>query len=143
MPPFYFFGFIALEIISHFALPIYSLEYEPYNYLGILIIALGLSLNLVSKRTVVNGKTTIIPFQEPSALVTKGLFQYSRNPMYLGMVLILFGEAITLGSISTFVFPVLFILIIKAKFIRHEETILEASFKDEFVSYKEHVRRWI
>lgn len=143
MPPFYFFGFIALEIMLHFVFPIYRLEYKPYNYLGILLIGLGLSLNLISKHTVLNSKTTIVPFQEPSVLVTQGLYRYSRNPMYLGMVLILFGEAITLGSISTFVFPVIFISIINMKFIRHEEAILEASFKNKFIIYKNDVRRWI
>ena len=74
-------------------------------------------LNLLSKQTIINNKTTIIPFRKPAYLVTEGLYRFTRNPMYLGMATILFGEAIVLSSISTFLFPLLFIPIINRKFI--------------------------
>ena len=143
MPPFYFFSFIILEIVIHLFLPVFRLNYTPYNYLGIAIIVAGIILNLKSKKTVVNKNTTIIPFQNPSALVIKGAFRYSRNPMYLGMVIVLFGEAFLLKSVGSFLVPFIFIPLITLKFIYAEEKLLETIFKDQYRDYKNKVRRWI
>ncbi len=143
MPPFYFFSFIVLEIILSLLLPIYKLSITPYNYLGLVIVIFGLWLNLSSKRTVLNNKTTIIPFQKSTVLVINGAFCYTRNPMYLGMLLVLVGEAIVLRSASTFLFPILFIPLMSIKYIIPEEKILENTFKDKYLEYKQKVRRWI
>jgi len=143
MPPFYFFSFILLEIILSLLLPIHKLSITPYNYLGLVIVVSGLWLNLSSKRTVLNNKTTIIPFQKSTVLVINGAFRYTRNPMYLGMLLVLVGEAIVLRSASAFLFPILFIPLISIKYISPEEKILENTFKDKYLEYKQKVRRWI
>ncbi|MEE8233425.1 MAG: isoprenylcysteine carboxylmethyltransferase family protein, partial [Gammaproteobacteria bacterium] len=87
--------------------------------------------------------TAIRPFETSTVLVKGGPYRFTRNPMYLGMVLILIGMAIYLGSLTPwFVIPVFF-LIIQEWFIKYEEPFLENTFGKEYQDYKTKVRRWI
>ncbi len=76
-------------------------------------------------------------------MITSGLFKISRNPIYLGMLLILLGEAILLGSIITFIFPLLFIISTNVAVIPIEEKMLEKRFGKKYLDYKNKVGRWI
>ena len=71
------------------------------------------------------------------------MYKYSRNPIYLGMGIILFGGAMVLGTFSPFIVVVIFILVIERAFIVKEEIFLENIFGDEYLEYKKSVRRWI
>ena len=87
--------------------------------------------------------TTIKPFEQSSYLVREGIFNYSRNPIYLGMLVVLIGLWIVLGSLSPgFIIPV-FAVLIQEMFIKAEEQMLEAKFGEEYQEYKATVRRWI
>jgi protein-S-isoprenylcysteine O-methyltransferase Ste14 len=87
--------------------------------------------------------TTIKPFQESSYLVREGLFNYSRNPIYLGMIITLIGVWIVLGSLTPlFIIPV-FTWLIQEMFIKEEERMLEEKFGEQYQEYKTSVRRWI
>jgi protein-S-isoprenylcysteine O-methyltransferase Ste14 len=63
--------------------------------------------------------------------------------MYLGMILLLLGEAMVFGSVITFLMPLLFMMIIQWRFIPMEENMLDQCFADEFKRYKKQVRRWL
>lgn len=143
MPPYYFFSGIALEIGLHFLAPIYNFNSSPYHWLGLPIIIIGILMNLHAKRTVLKNKTSVIPFHEPRILVKHGLFRYSRNPMYLGMLLVLIGGFLLSGSFGALIVPVLFVIVITIKFIKPEERILELVFDDDYIHYKKEVGRWI
>jgi protein-S-isoprenylcysteine O-methyltransferase Ste14 len=90
-------------------------------------------------------KTTIDPRypHKTSSIVTGGIYHYTRNPMYLGLVLIL--SAITIYFAARFGFFVVaaFILYMNVFQIRPEEEALEKQFGEEYLSYKTRVRRWI
>ncbi len=143
MPPYCFFRGIALEIILHLLVPIYKYNISHYQWIGLPIVVIGILLNLQAKGTVLKSKTTIIPFQKPRLLVRHGPFHYSRNPMYLGMLLVLIGESILLSSLSAMIAPILFVIIITIKFIKPEEKILENVFEDDYKKYQNEVRRLI
>jgi protein-S-isoprenylcysteine O-methyltransferase Ste14 len=90
-------------------------------------------------------RTTIHP-QKPehtSQLVTSGIFQLSRNPMYLGMALILFGIASWHGVLISFVFPLIFITVITWLQILPEERAMRAKFGATYETYCKNVRRWL
>lgn len=87
--------------------------------------------------------TTIIPFHESTSLIRDGLFRFSRNPIYLGMVVALCGVAMTLGSLTPWIVPPLFVLIISKRFIVKEEAMLRDTFGDEYLEYCKRVRRWL
>jgi protein-S-isoprenylcysteine O-methyltransferase Ste14 len=70
----------------------------PWRWLGLLLILGGVALAVASERAFQRAGTAVLPFTEPSALVTTGPFVFTRNPMYLGLVLCLLGWAVLLGS---------------------------------------------
>ncbi len=70
------------------------------------------------------------------------MYRLTRNPMYLGLVLILTGWAILLSQLTPFFFLPLFVWLINSQQIQHEERVLEEKFGDVYRDYKERVRRW-
>lgn len=87
--------------------------------------------------------TTVFPFRESSVLVTGGLFRYTRNPIYVSMVVVLLGVAAVLGSLGPLVMIPLFMLWITHNVIRVEEQMLTAVFGDDYRDYQRRVRRWV
>jgi protein-S-isoprenylcysteine O-methyltransferase Ste14 len=87
--------------------------------------------------------TDLIPFKDVRALVTSGVYRFTRNPMYLGMALVLLGCAVVVGAATAFLVPVVFAVIIQFRFILPEEQMLIALFPEEFPAYCRRVRRWI
>jgi protein-S-isoprenylcysteine O-methyltransferase Ste14 len=143
LPPTYFMLFLFLSFGLHFIIPVLTIIHVPYSYLGFVFIISGIILNLWADKAFKNSKTTVKPYEQPSALETGGTFRISRHPMYLGMTFILLGEALLLGSLITFIFPVLFIILSEILYIPYEEKNLEQVFGEEYREYKKRVRRWI
>ena len=134
---------LLISIITHFILPIKEIIQFPYNYIGMGIIVLGIVFNFLEYNLFKRNKTTINPYIKPSKLVTSGIFKVSRNPFYLGQVLKLVGVAILLGSLITFLFPIIYILIIDRVYIPLEEKNLKHIFGLKYLLYKKKVRRWL
>ena len=87
--------------------------------------------------------TPAIPFTPTRALVTDGVYRYTRNPMYLGMALLYIGIALAAGLIWALVLLPVVILVIDRLVIAREEPYLERKFGDEYLAYRERTRRWI
>ena len=143
LPPTYLYLSIGAMILLHFMLPVVTVIHQPWNLLGIIPFVVGLGLNLVGNSTFKKCKTTIKPFEESTTLVTRGVFQISRNPMYLGFVLILSGIAIFMGSLTPYVVIIIFMMLIDNVFIKAEELMLEEKFGSSWLEYKRKARRWI
>lgn len=143
LPPVYFLVAILLIAALHRYVPIATLISPPISYAGLLLIGLGLLVNLVSVRQFAVHATAIKPFEESSALVTGGFFRYTRNPMYVGMVLILIGIAVLLGTLASFLPIPLFVWLIQTHFILREEAMLEQTFGDRYREYRQSARRWL
>ncbi len=114
-----------------------------FAYMGLLLVGFGVVLNLWTDSLFKKNRTTVKPQEMPSKLLITGPFRISRHPMYLGMVSILLGEAVFLGSLIAFVFPLIFAILMGLFFIPREEENLERAFGREYVDYKRRVRRWI
>ena len=76
-------------------------------------------------------------------LITGGLYRFSRNPIYLSMVVLLYGEAIVLGSLSPWLVPTAFAAAVSRLFIQCEEAMLTEKFGDPYRDYCRRVRRWL
>jgi protein-S-isoprenylcysteine O-methyltransferase Ste14 len=127
----------------HFLWPGIVIFPAPWNFLGLLPMAVGIGVNLAADGDFHKAGTTVKPFEESTALVTTGMFRISRNPMYLGFVLILAGIAIVLGSATPWIVVPLFAFLIDRVFIAVEELMLEARFGPAWKEYKTAARRWI
>ncbi|MDF1577797.1 MAG: isoprenylcysteine carboxylmethyltransferase family protein [Desulfobulbales bacterium] len=90
-------------------------------------------------------KTTIDPRspEKAAALVVSGVYRYSRNPMYLAVLLILLGLAMLFGSLAAFLPIPLFVLSINRLQIEPEEEALEAVFGEGYRQYRKKVGRWL
>ena len=90
-------------------------------------------------------QTTITPLNPSNAtkLITDGIYKFSRNPMYLGLLFVLFGISIILNPTGGLFLIPLFILYLNIFQIVPEENAMVDLFKDEFLEYKKNVRRWI
>jgi len=120
-----------------------QIVHPPLIYLGWLLIIAGSALNIWSDQLFKKQKTTVKPNKKPTRLIDYGPFRISRNPMYLGMAVILFGVGIFLGTITAFTGAVLFIIAMEIYFISDEEKSMHEAFGSEFENYKAKVRRWI
>ena len=143
MPPTYFIILLLLSIGLHFLLPIKKIIFSPYNYSGIILIIFGIIMNIWADALFKKKKTTVKPHEIPNFLEISGPFKISRHPMYLGMLAILLGTSFFLGSLITFAFPVIFIILMEMIFIPAEEKNLKKVFGKEYSDYKKKVRRWI
>ena len=143
LPPVYLLLSLAAMVMFHVAFPLARPIEEPYRYAGIVIAALGVALDAWALVLFLRAKTGIIPFSEARALVARGPYRWTRNPMYLGMAAILLGFALYLGSVTPFIVLPAFIGLITERFIAPEEEMLEKAFGQSYADYKARVRRWL
>ncbi|MDJ0531955.1 MAG: isoprenylcysteine carboxylmethyltransferase family protein [Xenococcaceae cyanobacterium MO_207.B15] len=143
LPPVWFFLSIILMGGLHLWLPVRQLFFPPITYLGAGVILIGIVIVLSCAYLFRQKNTTIKPFQESSYLVREGMFNYSRNPIYLGMITFLAGLWIFWGSLTPVLIIPVFTWLIQEIFIKEEERMLEAKFGEEYQEYKTTVRRWI
>ncbi len=134
---------IPLSIVAHFIFPIQILVHAPLSYFGVGVIFLGVTINFRAAGQLRKMRTSVEFDEIPTRLVTEGPFRISRNPIYLGGVITLFGSAIFLGSLITFFFPVILFLILDRIYIPHEESQMKELFGADYIEYQHAVRRWL
>ena len=112
---------------------------------GFFMIIIGLIIILSAIILFKKYQTTITPLNPSNAtkLITDGIYKFSRNPMYLGLLLVLLGISIIINLTGGFFLIPLFILYLNLFQIIPEENAMVNLFKDEFLDYKKNVRRWI
>jgi protein-S-isoprenylcysteine O-methyltransferase Ste14 len=143
LPPTYLLVAIVAAIALHFLLPMAKVIPTPWNLVGLIPLGCGIALNLIADRAFNQAQTTVKPFEESTVLVTDGAFGISRNPMYLGYVLILLGLAVMLRSVGPYIVIPVFAVLMDRVFIRVEEHMLEERFGETWSEYRRRVRRWI
>ena len=143
LPPAYLLLSIATMVLLHFLIPISKIAPYPWNLLGILLLLIGVALNLIADAAFKREQTTVKPFEKSAALVVTGVFGISRHPMYLGMVLILLGIAVLMGTLTPLIVIVIFSILMEFVFVRTEEKMLEVQFGATWLAYKKKVRKWI
>lgn len=143
VPPVYLLAALILMAGFDRLLPLMRFIAPPYSRAGFVLILLGLLLAAVSAGALHKVGTPVIPFKKATTLVTGGFYRYTRNPMYLGMVLILLGASLLFGTLGALIPIPFFIWAIEAGFIRAEERFLQEIFGEEYLRYKQRVRRWL
>jgi protein-S-isoprenylcysteine O-methyltransferase Ste14 len=140
-------GWLLLALLGsaalHRWLPLVQLVHAPWTLLGVAPLAAGLVLAVAGVGAFRRAGTTVIPFALSSALVTTGVYRFTRNPMYLGLTLILTGSAWLCGSLGAFLPLPFLVWILQGGYICAEERVLEQSFGADYVRYCSNVRRWL
>jgi Putative protein-S-isoprenylcysteine methyltransferase len=111
---------------------------------GIFFISIGLCIMII---TIIKffriGKRTLAPWSPTKKLIIDGIYRYVRNPMIIGVLIVLIGESIAILSQSIFEWAFTFFIINNIYFVLLEEPLLEKKFGAEYQEYKKNVPRWI
>ena len=103
----------------------------------------GLFLLIISIRfIIIYANTTVMPWVPSESLVVRGPYRYLRNPMILGVVLVMVSEGLILASTGILVLALVFFIGNTIYFILSEEPKLEACFGESYREYKANVHRW-
>ena len=142
IPPVFVLLGLLLIISFYFIFP--HLNYIPFpvNLIGIVFMFFGFLMNSEAWELLKKYETPH-SFEKSVVLVNEGIFKKTRNPMYIGMFLLLLGSASCFGNLISILIPFLFLVIVRIIFIPFEEKMLEEIFGKQYQEYKKQVRRWI
>jgi len=143
IPPVYGLAALLLMGVLHVFLPLMEFGAPGARYVGVAVMALGLVLPLWASHLFKRVRTGIVPFTPATFLVLRGPYRFTRNPMYLGMTIMLLGVAVFLDTLAPFAVIPLFVVAIDRRFVRAEEAMLEQVFGSAYLDYKARVRRWL
>lgn len=127
------------------ALPSLTVSWLHNPLLAGLMILLGLGIGLSGVIAFLQSKTTANPKRpsEASKLVSTGIYRYSRNPMYLGMLCLLISWLFYLGNPLSILGIIVYMAYLTRFQIIPEERVLQEKFQDDFLDYTRRVRRWL
>ena len=142
IPPVWLAGCLALAWAQARFLPMFSAEFDLARLVGAGLIVLGVGLMLWTVAVFRLHQTSVVPHQTPQHIITTGPFARSRNPIYLGDVLVLTGAVLWWGAwLSLMVIP-LFVWILTRRFIAPEEARMKQSFGPDFTAFAQKTPRW-
>lgn len=136
---------VALLAAGHFLLPALTFTFPAQIGLALVLGLSGLVPGLQAVLEFIARKTTVNPMAPDTAttLVTGGIYRFSRNPMYLGLLCLLLAIAIYWGTLTVIVVAPLFVWYMTEFQIKPEENSLRKVFGSDYETYLGEVRRWI
>ena len=137
---------IILTSLVYFSSTKLELIYLPYRQMiSTLTLVIGLIIIISPVVNFIKSKTTVNPvkFENVNKLVTTGIYKYSRNPMYLGMIMIIISTTVYYLNFLSIFSPLIFYIWINKFQISREEIFLEDKFGNDYLKYKSKTRRWI
>jgi len=112
-------------------------------WVGYVIILVGIGLGAGAAGRILQGHTTLDPHGSVTEIVTGGPYRFSRNPIYLGFVLLLIGFPFIFRSYWGLIVSPVLIVSLYQFVIKHEEAYLEKKFGDAYTGYRSRVGRWL
>ena len=132
----------AIVAVDQFSpLVAFAVPWLPWIGAGLIIPGIGISVAGKSQFRRVG--TNVYTFEEPGQLVTVGLYRFSRNPMYLGLVLAGIGTALVSATLGALVLAAVFAIIVRYWYIAFEESAMQHKFGEEYEVYCRTVGRWL
>jgi protein-S-isoprenylcysteine O-methyltransferase Ste14 len=134
---------LALASLVHVAAPITWLHLPSFLIAGAFLVALGFSIMIRAWWLFGQHKTAICPTAATTAFISDDIYALTRNPMYLGMVLMMLGIASLVGSWLFYIVALAYALILDHVFCHYEEQKLLHQFGEQYAAYATRVRRWL
>jgi protein-S-isoprenylcysteine O-methyltransferase Ste14 len=145
-PPLIALGGVVLGFLLDWLMPAYLLAtiLSPWaqGLLGGILMAAGAAIAIAGRARFIEAGTNVNPWKPSLRITTTGIFQYLRNPMYAGLLLVLGGIGVAFASDWTLAMVLPVALILHYGVVLREERYLEAKFGDEYRHYKDSVPRW-
>jgi len=143
LPPVWLAGYLVVAWALAWVFPQTVVNFAILAPVALIFLGIGAVLMLLAVVQMLRAKTTVIPRRDPNALVTSGIFRFTRNPIYLADMFFLGAGVFWWGSISALPLMWLFKKLIERRFIDDEEIRLQAVFGAEFDTYVQNTKRWI
>ncbi len=143
LPPVIFVGALLLGLLIDFMVPIRVLSRTPALWLGALLILISIPIFVSAMRELVKAKTAFDVRKPTTTIVRTGAFRFSRNPIYLSMMMLYLGTASLINSLWIYILLVPATIVLQIGVIWREENYLEQKFGEDYQHYKAQVRRWI
>jgi len=145
-PPLIALAAVLLGLLIDWLLPVYVLatllSFWMHVVIGILLVAAGAALAVSARHQFIDAGTNVNPWKPALHLATSGVYQYVRNPMYTGLLLMTAGIGIAFASDWTLVMVVPLAFALRNGVVLREERYLERKFGEEYRRYKDKVPRW-
>lgn len=142
-PPFLFLGYLAGALVLNWLVPFLLPWLFPLRILGAVLLVGGLSLGFTAIREMRRMHTTPDARQPVATLVTGGPYRFTRNPIYLGFLLIYLGITLLVGTLWGLLLSPFLIWTATRLIIHAEEDYLGSKFADEYRAYCSRVHRWV
>jgi len=143
LPPLWLLGCLFLTWALASLLPIATFAGPVSTFIAVILTVLGLGLITWAALWFYEKKTTIEPHHSPRVLIVEGPYKVTRNPIYLGMVIIAAAAVFWHGALITLPLPVILAIILQRRFIEPEEIALHLTFGDAALEYISRTRRWL
>ncbi|NIU89029.1 MAG: DUF1295 domain-containing protein [Nitrosopumilaceae archaeon] len=146
-PPIIYLGIFIMGYLLHYFFKVLIVNQANLasilDIIGIALIIVSIILPLLAIKTLGKFKTTHMVSEPTTAIVSSGVFRYSRNPIYLCGITLYLGISLIINSLLLLIsiFPLFYA--IREGLVKREEQYLERKFGQEYLNYKERVRRWI
>lgn len=143
VPPAWLLFTLVLQAALWAFLPGPQLLGPPWHVIGVALFALGAVGVIWTARLFRLHDTPIRPGKVSETLIVTGPYRWSRNPIYLSMILSMLGSALWFGVLTPFLPVIGFFWILQSQFVAMEEQMLLDRFGDEYEKYQRRVRRWL
>jgi protein-S-isoprenylcysteine O-methyltransferase Ste14 len=135
--------FLVLASATHWMIPAGRIEIYASHALAVIATIGGFTVMMWAWWQFQQAETAICPTADSRVLVASGVYRLTRNPMYLGIVLMMAGMALWFGTLPYYLVAVLYFLVINQVFCPFEEERLIATFGKEYSEYRRKVRCWV
>lgn len=144
-PPLIYAAFFLLSFGIEKMVPIEKrwLHSTPVKMAGFILISICALVIFIAIRKFVISKNTLITIKPAQSLQTTGIYAFSRNPMYMGLLLLYTGLSIIIGNWWNFILLPFLLLVVQEYVIKREEKYLGLRFGQQYFEYKAKVRRWL
>lgn len=142
-PPFLVIIAIGCAWLAELARPLPITDSEALWSVGVVIMAFALLITLIALLHFFEARTHVEPWHPTTTIIRKGVYRFSRNPIYLAFCIATVGAGMVLNSWWVVASVTVLKSLLEHLVISREETYLEEKFGDDYLAYKRRVRRWI
>ncbi|MGA8857173.1 MAG: isoprenylcysteine carboxylmethyltransferase family protein [Candidatus Bathyarchaeia archaeon] len=141
--PVIFFGILILGLLLNWALPLAFFPGRSVQIAGVIVVVPGFLIGGSGIIEMRRAHTSPDPREPTTALVEKGVFRYTRNPLYLSMFVFFLGIAVFLDVLWLILFFPLLLFVVERGTVKPEELYLERKFGEAYLQYRKRVPRWM
>jgi protein-S-isoprenylcysteine O-methyltransferase Ste14 len=134
---------IGIAYVAKWAIPIPVPMPDLLRNIGFALVVVGFLLGVAAFMEFRKARTTVDPHGSVTSIISSGIYRFTRNPIYLGFVLMLIGLPLNSGTYWGIVLAPVFIHLMNRLVIEREEAYLEKKFGAVYTGYKSRVRRWL